>query len=24
MYNALPIESVDILVDCMQSLEKNK
>tara|TARA_B100000795_G_C22786720_1_gene434971 strand:+ start:245 stop:1309 length:1065 start_codon:yes stop_codon:yes gene_type:complete len=24
MYNALPIESVDVLVECMQSLEKNK
>ena len=24
MYNALPIESVDVLVECMKSLEKNK
>ncbi|MBT7654072.1 MAG: 3-phosphoserine/phosphohydroxythreonine transaminase [Flavobacteriaceae bacterium] len=24
MYNALPIESIDVLVECMQSLEKNK
>jgi phosphoserine aminotransferase len=24
MYNALSIESVDVLVDCMKSLEKNK
>ena len=24
MYNALPIESVDVLIKCMKSLEKNK
>ena len=24
MYNALPIKSIDVLVECMQSLEKNK